>query len=410
VKVGDVRRVYIDVSNPEVAIADTEVDRLTPITRSTKADVGIAGLTGQANIELRGGDPSEQNLLDIAEDEGTIATITASPSAVTNLLQTAQDIFGRAEAVLSELEGFAAEARGPLTRTVTNVEQFSAALGRNAEGIDDFLENVSAMSQTLSGVSGRLESTLASAEKLIDSVDPDRIAATIENVESFTRRVDEASASLEQIMTSVDQTVIAIAEFSASAKQSLAKVDGVIENVDSVLTSVGDVVEGVDPATVRTALTNFEQASVSVNAAANEVAELAETIGSRTGDVDKIITDAQQFASRLNQASTRVDDILVKVDELLGSGEAEGVMADASETLRSFQQVAETLNQRLGPILDGLGQFSGQGLQDVEALVRDSRRSINRIERAISDFESNPQRLLSGGDGAVREFDGRARR
>ena len=53
VKVGDVKRVYIDVNDPTIAIADTEIDRLTPLTKSTKADIGIAGLTGQANIELR---------------------------------------------------------------------------------------------------------------------------------------------------------------------------------------------------------------------------------------------------------------------------------------------------------------------------------------------------------------------
>ncbi len=47
VRVGDVRRVYIDVLNPTVAIADAEIDRLTPITKSTQADIGIAGLTGQ---------------------------------------------------------------------------------------------------------------------------------------------------------------------------------------------------------------------------------------------------------------------------------------------------------------------------------------------------------------------------
>ncbi|TKB26754.1 MAG: MCE family protein, partial [Mesorhizobium sp.] len=52
VKVGDVRRVYIDVDNPTAAIADTEIDRNTPITKSTQADIGLAGLTGQANIEL----------------------------------------------------------------------------------------------------------------------------------------------------------------------------------------------------------------------------------------------------------------------------------------------------------------------------------------------------------------------
>ncbi|TIW71398.1 MAG: MCE family protein, partial [Mesorhizobium sp.] len=53
---------------------------------------------------------------------------------------------------------------------------------------------------------------------------------------------------------------------------------------------------------------------------------------------------------------------------------------------------------------------SGQGLQNVEALVQDSRRSINRIEEAVTDLSRNPQRILSGGEGEVRQFDGRARR
>src|SRR5690606_19550928 len=106
----------------------------------------------------------------------------------------------------------------------------------------------------------------------------------------------------------------------------------------------------------------------------------------------------------------RVDGILVKVDKLLGSGEAEGAMADASATLKSFREVADTLNSRLGTIMDGLSRFSGQGLRDVEALVQDSRRSVNRIERAISDLERNPQRIITGGEGTVRQYDGRIRR
>ncbi len=90
---GDVRRVYIDVTNPSDAIADTEIDRLTPITQSTQADIGLAGLTGQANIELKGGNPAEPNLLEEAEAQDRVAEIIADPSAVTNLLQSAQDIF-----------------------------------------------------------------------------------------------------------------------------------------------------------------------------------------------------------------------------------------------------------------------------------------------------------------------------
>ncbi len=78
--------------------------------------------------------------------------------------------------------------------------------------------------------------------------------------------------------------------------------------------------------------------------------------------------------------------------------------------MNAYRQVADTLNSKLGAIMDGLARFSNQGLGAVEALVRDSRRSINRIEEAVTDLERNPQRILSGGDGTVRQYDGRMRR
>ena len=170
------------------------------------------------------------------------------------------------------------------------------------------------------------------------------------------------------------------------------------------------MLEGVDTETVRIALSNIAKASASADKAAADIAEFTGKLSPRAEDIDKVISDAREISGRLNAASTRVDGILVKVDKLLGSGEAEGVMADASETLKSFKQVADTLNSRLGTIMDGLGRFSGQGLRDVEALVQDSRRSINRIEQAVSDLERNPQRIITGGEGTVRQYDGRVRR
>ena len=157
VKVGDVSRVYIDVNDPSIAIADTEIDRLTPLTKSTKADIGIAGLTGQANIELKGANLDEPKLLDEAEETGRVAEITANPSAVTNLLETAQDIFTRADRVLSNLEGFVTDVRAPLTDTIKNAQKFSQALGDNAGGVDDFLASVTKLSNQLAGASDKLE-------------------------------------------------------------------------------------------------------------------------------------------------------------------------------------------------------------------------------------------------------------
>ncbi len=396
VRVGDVRRVYIDVTNPTAAIADTEIDRLTPITRSTQAVIGIAGLTGQANIEIRGADLQEPNLLDQAEANGTVAEITADPSAVTNLLQTAQDIFKRADNVLSELEGFTRDVRGPLTKTVENTQTFSDALARNAAGIDKFLESVATLSDELAGVSGKLDGTLQAAEDLLNSVDREKVTQIVANVETFTKNLSETSTQFDAVVKRVDTAVGSINEFAERGGDAVAKVDGILE--------------AVDPAKVRTSLSNIEIASRDARTAAADVAKVTDKVGRRADDIDEMISDARQLTGRLNDASVRVDGILVKVDKLLGSGEAEGLMVDASETLKAFRQVAETLNSRLGTITDGLARFSGQGLRDVEALVQDGRRSINRIEQAITDLERNPQRIITGGEGAVRQYDGRARR
>lgn len=396
VKVGDVRRVYIDVDNPTVAIADTEVDRLTPITKSTQADIGLAGLTGQANIELKGADPRETKLLDDAEAQNKIAEITANPSAVTNLLQTAQNIFTRADKVLSQLEGFTSDVRGPLTKTVENAQKFSDALAKNADGIDKFLTSVSALSEELQGVSGKLDGTLKAAEGLLNSVDKDRVKEIVANIDTFTKNLKQSGDQFDGVIKGVNTAVASINDFAQKTQGTLAKVDGVLD--------------GVNPNDVREALSNIKSASENANKAASDIASVTKKFGDRADDIDQTISDAKQLAERLNNASVRVDGILAKVDTLLGSGEANGVMADARETLKSFKQVADTLNARLGTITDNLARFSGQGLQDVEALVQDSRRSINRIEQAVTDLQRNPQRILSGGDGEVRQYDGRVRR
>ncbi len=396
VKVGDIQRVYLDVNKPTEALADAEIDRLTPITKSTRADIGIAGLTGQANVELKGASPDEPNLLADAEARGQVAEITANPSAVTNLLETAQDIFARTDNVLTGLEGFVRDARGPLTTTIENAQKFSDALARNSDGVGDFLDSVSKLSVELSGVSGKLDGTLKAAEDLLKSVDRDKVASIVSNVDDFTKRLKATGDDLDDLMRGVQSAVTSVNDFTQGANQTIAKVNGILDEVDRE--------------TVRTAVADIGNASQNARKVVEDVAKVTSKFGDRAGDIDKMISDATELAHRLNQASVRVDGVLAKVDSLLGSGEAQGVMADASATLKEFRKVAETLNARLGTITEGLARFSGQGLRDVEALVGDSRRAVGRIEEAISGLERNPQRILTGGEGEVRQYDGRARR
>nr|WP_295467395.1 MlaD family protein [Mesorhizobium sp.] len=396
VKVGDVTRIFIDVNDPTVALADTKIDRLTPISKSTTADVGLAGLTGQASIELKGGVVGEENLLAIAEANGTVAEITANPSALGNILQLAQNFLTRADAVLSGVENFVNDVKTPLVATAENARKFSEALSRNSDNIDQFLASVGDLSKTFSSVSGRLDSTLATVEDLLKAVDKEKITTIVGNVESVTSDLKGVSKNLETMMAGVDKAVSSITTLSQNATGTISKVDEIVANVD--------------PATIRSAIDGIKQTTETARKAADDIAKVTTKFGNRAEDIDKMISDASQLAERLNAASVRVDGVLAKIDSLLGSDDAGGLMAQASETLKAYREVANTLNARMGTIMDGLGRFSGQGLRDVEALVRDSRRSINRIEEVISDLGRNPQRIIAGGEGEVRQYDGRVRR
>lgn len=328
VRVGEIQRVYIDRTNPSAAVADAMVDQLTPVTRSTKAIIGLAGLTGTANVEMNGSSLNEPSLFTEAAAKGEVPEIVANPSAVTNLLETAQNIATRMDAVLTQVEGFTKDARQPLTQTALNVEKFTSALAENADGIDKFLTNVSALAEDLSRLSARLEGATTQIDKILKAVDESKIASIVDNADVFARNLSESSKQFDEVISGAE---------------------GALTELNKLLGS-GDA-QGV-------------------------MAQATETLKSY-----------RLLADNLN-----------------------GRMDQISETLAAYRQVAATVNGRIGGVMDGLARFTGQGLKDAQSLIQDSRRSINRIEEAITDLERNPQRIITGGDGEVRQYDGRTRR
>lgn len=396
IDVGKVTSLGFDERNPRIVIARTLVNRNLPISSETKAVLGFTGLTGIAHIELEGGSIDRPNIFQLAEEQGVVATIEADPSAVNNLLATAQDIFDRTDRVLSELEGFVSQARGPLATTLDNAAVFSEALKDNADNIDNFLEGIGGVGEALAEVSGKLDGTLQGIEQLLAAVDPDKISSIVDNVDVFTADLREVSGQIQGVADSVSTVVTDLQGVGT-------RINGTFDKVDSLIGAI-------PPAQVATAIDDLSRAGDSARSALAEFETLTRGLGERQEDIQTIISNTQEMAERLNAASVRVDGILAKADGLLGSDDGESLMAEARTTLQSFREAADTLNTRINSVSSGLERFSDRGLRDVQALVNETRRSVSRIEQAISDLERNPQRLLFGGDGGVKTYDGRERR
>ena len=398
IKVGDVRRLIIDAQNPKGIVAITEVNIDTPVTSSTKATLGFQGLTGQAYIELKGGDPGGENILVKAAETGDLAVIEADPGAVNNLIDQAQSIATSAESVLAGLQGFVNDNRQPLTQTINNAAKFSEALANNSDELDSFLANVGELSKTLQGVSVRLESTLTAAEDLLKSVDRQKVDRILANAEKVSDDLAASSGDVRKVAQSAEVAVRNVSDLAVKATKTL-------EGIDKTLAAA-------DANKIRSALANIEEASKTAKTALDDVAKVTTKVGKRAEEVDQIIVSARDLTSKLNQTVVRVDGVLEKISAFLGSteGQGPGLVAEAKSTLAAFRKVADTLNAQLGNITDGVAKFSGRGLNNIDALVQDTRRSVSRIEQSITEIEKNPNRLIFGGQGSVPRSDGRNRR
>jgi phospholipid/cholesterol/gamma-HCH transport system substrate-binding protein len=395
IPIGSVRRLALDATNPENSVALTEVLTDAPIYPGTRAVVELQGLTGAAYIELSGGDTSKERLLVTQANGGAEAKIVADQSGLTNLLSSAADIMRKTESTIDEINGFIRDNRAPLNTTIKNVETFSGALRDNAPGIDRFLQSVSELSGTIKSLSGRLDGTLASVDSLVKSIDPKKIDSILKNAEKVSGDLALASGDMADTVRAFRSTADAYREVGVKVSKTLDNVDKLMAEIDPK--QVGDSLDDIRAAVAdaRTAVSSFKG--------------ISEDIAKRRPDIDKTITNISETAEKINKASTRVDGVLAKVDSFLGTGDSKSLFADARATLKSYKDLADSLNKRIGPIADNLTQFTGSGLKNVEGLVDEMRQAMRSLNRAVSRFDNDPQRLIFGGED-VKEFDGRVRR
>jgi phospholipid/cholesterol/gamma-HCH transport system substrate-binding protein len=395
IQVGGVKGLSIDADDPRYSLAFTEVRADAPVYSTTKAVLEIQGLTGAAYIELSGGRNGDENILKRSMDTGKRAVLLADQSSVTNLLATADKIMDRANNTIGDIQSFVQDARAPLTDTVRNADKFSKALADNSDNIDKFLVSVGKLSETFASVSVKVDSTLDAVDKLVRAVDADKINNMVANADKITANVADATTDLKATVASIKQTADTYNEFGKKAQQTLDRVDTLVAQID--------------PAKVKGTVDDISQATKDARVAVASIREITDTVSGHKKDIDKTIQNVADISTKLNTASNRVDGILAKVDTLLGSDSTQSLFTEAKDTLTSFKKVADNLNAQIGPIAENLKRFSAGGLDNVQSLVNDTRRTMQNLNDTISNFDRNPQRLIFGGD-TVKQYDGRSRR
>lgn len=379
-RVGEVTDISLLPEDPRRVVSIAQVDRTTPIRTDTRARLEYQGLTGVATIALSGGEPSAPPL--VAGPGQPLPTIFADRSDFQDLIETARNIARRADDVLERVGRVISDNEGSINRTVQNVERFSQALGENADGIDRFLAQIGQAAEKVGPLAEKLETLATNVDEIVRSVDRDRVARIVENVDVFTQALAESRKNLNDAL--------------AEAASLIGRLNDSAPKLDSALIEIGNIAKAIDPAKVGRTLDNIDTFS--------------QTLSRRSPDIDKTIEEARSISEKLNKSADRIDSVLIGAEKFLGSASGEsgkGAFDQIREAAVSVRELADNLNKRTEGILTGVGRFSESGLREYEALAVEGRRTLNDISRAVRSLERNPQQVIFGGRPSLPEYNGR---
>src|SRR3954447_1826641 len=378
-RVGEVSDVGFVPEDPRRVVARVEVDRTTPIRTDTRARLEVQMLSGVAQIALIGGEAGAPPRTPAPGQP--LPTIFADRSEFQDIIETARSLARRADEVLEKVDRIVTDNEGSISRTLLNVERFSQALGENAPGIDRFLSQVGQAAERIGPLAAKLETLAGNADELIKSVDRQRVAKIVENVEGFTQ-------SVAQNRQNIDKTFQDLASLMGRLNDTAPK-------LNAALTDFSKVAGAIDPAKLGRTIDNADRFSTA--------------LGNSSKDVEKAVHQAASITEKLNKSADRIDGVLKAAENFLGSAsgeEGKGAFASVRQAADSIRTLANNLDKRTAEITTGLTRFTASGLRDVQSATSEARRTLNDVSRTVRGVERNPQQFLFGSRPSIPEYNG----
>jgi phospholipid/cholesterol/gamma-HCH transport system substrate-binding protein len=214
IKVGDVKRIFLDPKNSTMVIAQSRITSDVPVKSDSTASLEPLGITGVNYIQISAGTPSKRLLKDVTP-EGQIPVIPAKGDALSGLLAGGGDVVQRAVESLDRVNRVLSDQ---------NIKTISQTLG-NVQSVTEALKERRAI--------------IADAQK------------TVEDADQTLVQVRELAKSSDTLVNS-------------DGKRAIAKLGDAADNIDQTARSVKSMVDNLKAPTTDFATTGLPQLSNAV--------------------------------------------------------------------------------------------------------------------------------------------------
>src|SRR5208282_5049169 len=324
IKVGEVTHLTFSRSDPHTVVADIDVSSDAPIDRNTKARLETQGLTGAGVVALLGGSTPGQPLVG---DNGQPAVIYAVQSMqLQEILDNVGALSIRATAVLDDADKIITDNSGPIHSAIGNLDVFSKALADNAPGVDAALKSVGEIGKQIGPLAARLQTLSDDADRLVQSIDTDKVRAVVDNVQTFSQAL---SASSDNVRVLARDGAALATHLNDSAKR-----------LDTALIDVDQFMKAID--------------SQKIASIVDSVNDVVATVRQNRANVDITLKNFGELSGKLNNSADKVDGLIASAQSFLGSPGTKGALEKVGDAAQSVKKLADDVDVRVKDIAGGL--------------------------------------------------------
>ncbi|MDC9701822.1 MAG: hypothetical protein PSN37_06355, partial [Alphaproteobacteria bacterium] len=202
-----------------------------PLRNDTVARLEHQGLTGIANVQLRGGALNAPLLF--AEGKG-IATIVAEKSFFSSFVGLSESLLARLSLILDDVHSLINKNENAVTRNVENIGIFTANLASNTEKIPLLFENISTLVK-------RLDSMSSNLDDLIVGIKPLASKNSVSLLGNVNLLLENVNILLSENRERLGETMVHFDEFSDFLVSSSDNIKDMILNVGDAANKIGQV-------------------------------------------------------------------------------------------------------------------------------------------------------------------------
>ena len=372
------------LDNANRLIAESSEDIRTTVANASAFSKTLNANSANLEAALKGfGDlgkavqPAAQRIQTLSEDADRLVR-AVDADKVKSIVDNVETLSVSANSAFSRADRLIADNSDVLHSAFENVNAFAETLADNRPSIDAGLKGFGDLGKRIDPLAARLQSLSDDADKLVKSIDTEKVSNVVGNAQTFSQALAASSGDYRAVMRDGASLVARLNDTSKELGAALTDADAVLKSLDSK--KIGGVVDSVS--------------------------EVAATLRQNRGNIDETLKNASDMMAKLNRSADKVDGVLTSAQSFLGSPGTKGALAQVGDAAQSVKKLADNLDVRIKEISVGLNHFSNSGLREYEGLAIQGRRVLDDIDRVVRSFERNPTQLIWGSKSSLPEYRG----